>query len=46
MDAPTERVALHRAITTMDPGRGMQFYVDGDIVVIEKAGHRDGFYED
>jgi mRNA-degrading endonuclease RelE of RelBE toxin-antitoxin system len=24
----------------------VQFYVTGDTVVIEKVGHRDGFYED
>ena len=24
----------------------VQFYVDGGIIVIEKAGHRDGFYEE
>ena len=24
----------------------VQFYVKGDLVVIEKMGHRDGFYEE
>lgn len=24
----------------------VQFHLDGDVVVISKAGHRDGFYED
>ena len=24
----------------------VQFYVRGDVVVIEKVGHRDGFYDD
>jgi mRNA-degrading endonuclease RelE of RelBE toxin-antitoxin system len=24
----------------------MQFHVEGETVVIEKVGHRDGFYED
>ena len=24
----------------------VQFYIDGDTVIIEKVGHRDGFYED
>ena len=24
----------------------MQFYLQGDAIVIEKIGHRDGFYED
>ena len=24
----------------------MQFHVEGDLVGVEKVGHRDGFYED
>lgn len=24
----------------------MQFHVKGDVIVVEKIGHRDGFYED
>jgi mRNA-degrading endonuclease RelE of RelBE toxin-antitoxin system len=24
----------------------VQFYLDGSIIVIEKVGHRDGFYEE
>jgi mRNA-degrading endonuclease RelE of RelBE toxin-antitoxin system len=24
----------------------MQFHVEGDLIVVEKIGHRDGFYED
>ena len=24
----------------------MQFYVEGKLIVVEKIGHRDGFYED
>jgi len=24
----------------------IQFHVEGDVVVIDKVGHRDGFYED
>lgn len=24
----------------------MQFHVEGDLVVVEKVGHRDGFYEE
>ena len=24
----------------------IQFYVTGDVVTVEKIGHRDGFYED
>lgn len=24
----------------------LQFYIRGDIIVVERIGHRDGFYED
>jgi mRNA-degrading endonuclease RelE of RelBE toxin-antitoxin system len=24
----------------------IQFHIEGDVVVVEKIGHRDGFYED
>jgi mRNA-degrading endonuclease RelE of RelBE toxin-antitoxin system len=24
----------------------VQFYLDGNVIVIEKVGHRDGFYEE
>jgi mRNA-degrading endonuclease RelE of RelBE toxin-antitoxin system len=38
------RLAGHYRIRTGD--YRVQFHVQGNVVVIEKVGHRDGFYED
>jgi len=38
------RLAGHYRIRTGD--YRLQFHVEGDSVVIERVGHRDGFYEE
>jgi mRNA-degrading endonuclease RelE of RelBE toxin-antitoxin system len=38
------KLAGHFRIRTGD--YRVQFFLDGEIVVIEKVGHRDGFYEE